>query len=357
MPLDVDRCPFMPVPKKIESLQGHIITQLACGDSHSMALTKEGLVFAWGEATLGQLGLDEIRDLPKNTENKPYQPYPTLVSSLTNKKIVAISCGETHTLALTDSGHLYSFGANGCGQLGQFQKEFDRRRRGSYEEIVFPKITNSMMSDAGQSFMSTPGAAAFESSNESPRDQEFQNNNRGVGGNQNNDEQQSSNVAMLGNSSPLLSPPPVHSANDYGIESICYSPMLVKSLMHRKVIRISSGGVHNICIVESKPYCILKDVYMAFMNGRFTDVIFTGFYTTKNSQSNSTPQNNVYYRKNTGEMDIADEKVPFSSHIRGTSQNSNSDEEMLREDLEIDSTRGGGSSGIHSGEHPTADSH
>ena len=100
----------MPVPKKIESLHGLVITQLACGDSHSMALTKEGWVYAWGEATLGQLGLDDIRDLPKNTESKPYQPYPTRVQSLNNKKIIAISCGETHTLALTDSGHLYSFG-------------------------------------------------------------------------------------------------------------------------------------------------------------------------------------------------------------------------------------------------------
>ena len=97
MPLDVDRCPFMPVPKRIESLQGYTITQLACGDSHSMALTKEGFVFAWGEASFGQLGLDEIRELPKNNEHKPYQPYPTRVQALVNKKIVAISCGETHT--------------------------------------------------------------------------------------------------------------------------------------------------------------------------------------------------------------------------------------------------------------------
>lgn len=129
-----------------------------------MALTKEGYVYAWGEATLGQLGLDDIRDLPKNTENKPYQPYPTRVQALNNKKIVAISCGETHTMALTDSGHLYSFGANGCGQLGQYQNEYDRKRRESYEEITFPKITN----DHGVSFMS-----GFESSNSissSPRE-------------------------------------------------------------------------------------------------------------------------------------------------------------------------------------------
>jgi len=53
--------------------------------------------------------------LLKNTDSKPYQPFPTKVAALQNKKVVAISCGETHTLALTDSGHLYSFGANGCG--------------------------------------------------------------------------------------------------------------------------------------------------------------------------------------------------------------------------------------------------
>jgi len=80
---------------------------------------------------------------------------------------------------------------------------------------------------------------------------------------------------------PLNSPPPLCSANDDGIETICFSPNLVKSLMHRKVIRISSGGVHNICIVEAKPSNILKDVYMAFKQEKFTDVIFKGFYTTE----------------------------------------------------------------------------
>ena len=83
-----------------------------------MALSREGHVYAWGEATYGQLGLDDIRDLPKNSDNKPYQPFPLKIKALINKKIVAISCGETHTLCLTDSGHLYSFGGNTCGQLG-----------------------------------------------------------------------------------------------------------------------------------------------------------------------------------------------------------------------------------------------
>jgi len=206
------------------------------------------------------------------------------VQALSNKNIVAISCGETHTMALTDSGHLYSFGANGCGQLGQFQNEFDKKRRESYEEISFPRITN----DNGVSFMS-----GFDSSNSlssSPRDSTSRNggdSHRGGAisdrtgehlGLSHQQSEENSNVAMI---SPLLSPPPLQSANDYGIETICQVPKLVKSLMHRKVIRISSGGVHNICIVESMPSCILTDVYTSFMNGMFTDVIFKGFYTTQ----------------------------------------------------------------------------
>ena len=57
------------------------------------------------------------------------------MQSLINKKVVAISCGETHTLALTDSGHLYSFGAKCCGQLGQFLCEYEKRRPDSFEDI------------------------------------------------------------------------------------------------------------------------------------------------------------------------------------------------------------------------------
>jgi hypothetical protein len=48
---------------------------------------------------------------------------------------------------LTDGGHLYSFGGNTCGQLGQFLKELDKKKKKGYEEITFPKITNSLESN------------------------------------------------------------------------------------------------------------------------------------------------------------------------------------------------------------------
>ena len=116
MPLDVDHCPFMPVPKKIEALKGIFIEQLSCGDTHSMALSREGRVYAWGAAAFGQLGIPaDEKKLPVNNEGIIYASMPQPVTSLENKRIIGISCGEAHSLVLADSGHLYSFGAYGCG--------------------------------------------------------------------------------------------------------------------------------------------------------------------------------------------------------------------------------------------------
>jgi hypothetical protein len=200
----------------------------------------------------------------KNTDSKPYQPFPTKVVALQNKKVVAISCGETHTLALTDSGHLYSFGANGCGQLGQFLCEYEKRRRDSFEDIVLPKISN--MNGDQYSFMS--GADSDRSDENSVGlDIETHKSNSG----------DIVNTHMSG-ASPLMTPPPLYSTDDYKIDGMQLTPKLVKSLMHRKVIKISSGGVHNICIVEPQPSSLLEDVYKQFMNGLYTDVIFKGFY-------------------------------------------------------------------------------
>lgn len=54
--------------------------------------------------------------------------------------------------------------------------------------------------------------------------------------------------------------------------------------MHRKVIKISSGGVHNICIVEPNNNKIVEDVYRQYIEGLCTDVVFRGFIQTFDEQ-------------------------------------------------------------------------
>lgn len=95
------------------------IESLSCGDTHSMALSRDGKVYAWGAAAFGQLGIPvDEKKLPINNEGIIYAPMPYQVKAIDNKRIIAISCGEAHSLVLASSGHLYSFGAYGCGQLG-----------------------------------------------------------------------------------------------------------------------------------------------------------------------------------------------------------------------------------------------
>lgn len=57
--------------------------------------------------------------------------------------------------------------------------------------------------------------------------------------------------------------------------------------MHRRVTKIASGGVHNICVVEPNPQAtVAQDVYLLnFVQARFTDVIFKGFYSTGGQNS------------------------------------------------------------------------
>ncbi|XP_036396582.1 RCC1 and BTB domain-containing protein 1 isoform X6 [Megalops cyprinoides] len=85
------------------------VTEVACGSHHSMALTSEGEVYAWGYNNCGQVGSG-------STAN---QPTPRKVSNcLQYKVVVSIACGQTSSMAVVDNGVVYGWGYNGNGQLG-----------------------------------------------------------------------------------------------------------------------------------------------------------------------------------------------------------------------------------------------
>lgn len=75
-----------------------------------MAINEWGQLFAWGSNSSGQCGLE-------NDSSATYTT-PKLVKSLATKQVIQIACGQFHSLALTNSGEIYSFGSNLHGQLG-----------------------------------------------------------------------------------------------------------------------------------------------------------------------------------------------------------------------------------------------
>jgi alpha-tubulin suppressor-like RCC1 family protein len=56
-----------------------------------------------------------MKDLPTDIEGYPYQPTPRLVELLQHIVVSQIACGDAHTVALTNEGRLYSWGGGGCG--------------------------------------------------------------------------------------------------------------------------------------------------------------------------------------------------------------------------------------------------
>ncbi|XP_055608814.1 probable E3 ubiquitin-protein ligase HERC4 isoform X2 [Uranotaenia lowii] len=97
-------------PQLLNSLENYIVTQITCGTSHSIALTNWGQLFSWGSNALGQLGHDS-NDLSN-------QRVPRMIKAIATKTIVQVASGHFHCLALTNSGELFAWGANAYGQLG-----------------------------------------------------------------------------------------------------------------------------------------------------------------------------------------------------------------------------------------------
>ncbi len=95
------------VPKAIPGL--HDIVHLAATYGHAVAARRDGAVFVWGETVSG------LRGVPEATPRTRVPPV-TQVPSLTG--IVQVATGARHSLALSRDGRVFAWGENGRGELG-----------------------------------------------------------------------------------------------------------------------------------------------------------------------------------------------------------------------------------------------
>jgi alpha-tubulin suppressor-like RCC1 family protein len=99
------------------------VVTVAAGAFHSLALKSDGTVWAWGRNGNGQLGDNTTTDrltpvqvsgiIPVSPAASVKEYDPTAL-----KNITAIAAGWQHSMALTNDGYVYSWGANDEGQLG-----------------------------------------------------------------------------------------------------------------------------------------------------------------------------------------------------------------------------------------------
>lgn len=90
------------------------VAQISCGLDHCALVTTEGRLFTFGSNQNGKLGLGE------QGVRKP--KTPTMVESLASIAIREAACGHEHTVALSASGHVYTWGLNTQGALGVGRK-------------------------------------------------------------------------------------------------------------------------------------------------------------------------------------------------------------------------------------------
>lgn len=89
-----------------------VVKMLACGGGHTVVVTEDRNVFAFGRNNRGQLGVGDMEHKDK----------PAFVEGLHGKDILQVECGSKHTMVLTRAGdgqpELYAIGRNTEGQLG-----------------------------------------------------------------------------------------------------------------------------------------------------------------------------------------------------------------------------------------------
>ena len=93
------------------ALSGKTVTAVAAGDRHTVAVTSDGKVFAWGRNDQGQLG-------DGTTISRRTPMAVDMSGALSGKTVTAVAAGFYHTVALTSDGKVFAWGENDFGQLG-----------------------------------------------------------------------------------------------------------------------------------------------------------------------------------------------------------------------------------------------
>jgi alpha-tubulin suppressor-like RCC1 family protein len=105
---------FCARPQVIESLQDKFIVDVSAGGSHSLVVTDQGKVWAFGSNLKGQLGNGTVT-ITDDGEGRERLIQVKLCPSV---RIMSCSGGGLHSLALSADGSVFSWGCNLKGQCG-----------------------------------------------------------------------------------------------------------------------------------------------------------------------------------------------------------------------------------------------
>ncbi|XP_047062530.1 ultraviolet-B receptor UVR8-like [Lolium rigidum] len=112
------------LPQKIQAFEGICVKMIAAGAEHTAAVTEDGDIYGWGWGRYGNLGLGDRND----------RYVPEKVSLVEEEKMVLVACGWRHTITVSSSGSLYTYGWSKYGQLGH----------GDFEDHLVPHKVDAL---------------------------------------------------------------------------------------------------------------------------------------------------------------------------------------------------------------------
>ena len=94
----------------MNEFNGDKVISISCGGLHSLALTENGNVYSWGHNEYGQLG--------RNCGEENHSSYPKLIELYEEIFFDSIACGPLHSLLLSRNIDIYVFRNNSNHELG-----------------------------------------------------------------------------------------------------------------------------------------------------------------------------------------------------------------------------------------------
>jgi len=105
---------------QIEILPGCNIRKVAAGTFHSLCVDVDGFLFAFGGGNQSQLGVTHTKEPDENfTINRPVRvSLGNSANFQEEERVYKVACGGAHSLIITRSGSVYTWGYGDNAQLG-----------------------------------------------------------------------------------------------------------------------------------------------------------------------------------------------------------------------------------------------
>ena len=89
-------------------MAGRRVVAVSAGASHSLAVTADGAVWSWGNGGQGRLGHGDEQN----------QLLPKKIEALAGQRVNSVSAGTWHSLARTTDGAVFAWGKGETSCLG-----------------------------------------------------------------------------------------------------------------------------------------------------------------------------------------------------------------------------------------------